>query len=176
MLGNVNALCRRFPAVLAVFGDAEIAVEIACHRVCAFGFITIPFCPCSHIQMHRSISTGDIGNAAEAQILSLAAHRLCGNDTAGLVIAHHVRRRAFGMLSCSIAANCLVMCCTAVAAADDDLAAVQRRIQPFQHGNQLLRHLKRVRRTAFAAEFSGTKMCRKPWVFLIRICCHFISS
>ena len=72
--------------------------------------------------------------------------------------------------------NCLVMCCTAVAAADDDLAAVQRRIQPFQHRNQLFRHLKRVRRTAFAAEFSGTKMRRKLRISFIRIFCHFISS
>ena len=141
-----------------VFGNAEIAVEIACHRVCAFGFVAVVPAAGADIQMHCLVLCTDIGNAAEAQILCLAAHRLCGNNTAGIVVAHYVCRCPFCVLPCSVAADCLVVCRAAVAAVDDDLAAVQRRIQLLQLVHQLCSDLAAVVSAAFAAELSGVEM------------------
>lgn len=148
---------------------SEVFIEIIRDRAVAVNLITVPLSPGTYIDVRIDIGGGDIGNTSKTRILCLAADRLAGDRLSVLPIAADVRRLAACMLSRAAALDCLIMSRTTETGCHDDLGAVQRRIERFQFGDEVIIDLKIMLLAAFAAELLRIEVRRKLCIIGIAI-------
>ena len=111
--------------------------------------------------MSRRVCTVDIGNTAEADILSGAGNDFGTDSLAVFIIANDIGSRSADVLTCSRAADIFVVSLTAIAGIDDYLRAIQSLVKLFQLVRKFRIKLCIVISAAFATEFSYVEMRRK---------------
>lgn len=122
--------------VVAKFGNVRT------FRLC---FVSPPFGGFRpRINMNSSFgNVSDTVNAAH--VLQRAADLFGGNDFPVLAVANHIGSSSESVLTCTVAADSLVVFRSPVAAGDDHLGAIQLRKQGFKNDDKLVMHLDGIR-------------------------------
>ena len=103
----------------------------------------------------------DVSDAAEANILCLAADGLAGDRLPVLPVAADIGSVAACMLSRAAAFDCHIMSSTTETGSHDDLGAVEGCIKRFQLGDEIIIDLKIMLPAALAAELLRIEVRRK---------------